>query len=192
MPSGSFSRWNTTRKASLDGVEQAHQRLGPSRPGIVALRQHVVQGYTMQLSSQFQGFCRDLHSECTDAFANNVNPPIVRQVVRAYFLQGRKLETGNPNPGNLGNDFNRFGLVLWARMTAHDAGTTARKAFLEGLNLWRNAFGHQDFTDPDLGGRTSVTLVEVRAWRKACHELAVTMDAVMLNHFQVELAVAPW
>jgi hypothetical protein len=37
----------------------------------------------------------------------------MRPIVRGEFTRDRKLDKGNANPGNLGNDFNRLGLEFW-------------------------------------------------------------------------------
>src|SRR4051794_33029319 len=71
MPSRSLARWNTTRKKSLDSALAGH---GKKAEGVVLVRQQVTQGTAMLPSSQFQGFCRDLHSECVDAFVAGVTP----------------------------------------------------------------------------------------------------------------------
>ncbi len=44
--------------------------------------------------------------------------------------QGRKLDSGNPNPGNLGSDFNRFGLDFWAVVDRLDVRNPDRRGAL--------------------------------------------------------------
>ncbi|MGL4550790.1 MAG: hypothetical protein ACRC33_06350 [Gemmataceae bacterium] len=190
-------RWNTARKRSLDFALVGYGKIGKTGEGVVLVRQQVTQGTAMLLSSQFQGFCRDLHSECVDAFVAGANPGgagnavTFQTTLRAEFLMGRKLETGNPNPGNLGSDFNRFGLKLFAEMITADEANQGRKDLLEELNVWRNAIGHQDFNKPELNGRTTITIQEVKDWREACGGLATSMDSVMHAHLLSMLGVAP-
>lgn len=100
----------------------------------------------MLLSSQFQGYCRDLHSEAVDFVVANVTPSSLANVVRSTLLQGRKLDHGNPNPGNLGSDFGRLGMQLWPSVHAVDRRNVRRQMELENLNTWRNAIAHQDWT----------------------------------------------
>ncbi|MBA4017784.1 MAG: hypothetical protein C0483_11470 [Pirellula sp.] len=176
----------------MNHIRDGHGLIPTDVVGWRYVKQQVNQAYTMVLSSQFQGFCRDLHSECTDIFVNSVTPASVRIGLRVELLKGRKLETGNPNPGNIGNDFNRLGLTLWDSMVALDAGTTARKATLELMNVWRNAIGHQDFDKQELNNRTTLSLPTVNSFRLACEGLATTMDNVMRAHLQALFAVAPW
>lgn len=110
MPSNSLQNWNTTRVSELNEIRSAHQRIGGGRRGRRYATQQINHAYTMLLSSQFQGFCRDLHSEAVDHIVRSVAPAAVQSVLRAEFTLHRKLDRGNPNPGNIGSDFNRLGL----------------------------------------------------------------------------------
>jgi hypothetical protein len=192
MPSQSLVQWRIQRLPSLEVFEIAHAAVGGTSPGRRYATQHINQAYAMLLSSQFQGFCRDLHSECIDALANSVRPSAVQNILRIEFLSGRKLETGNPNPGNLGSDFNRFGLKLFDEMVRHNPQTPRHKKGLESLNVWRNAIGHSDFNKPELGGKATIRLVDVRTWRSACGCLATSMDNVMRQHLRAILGISPW
>lgn len=113
MPSGSLNRWNTERAARLNQFEAAHHGLNANRGRRYATLQ-INHAYAVILSSQFQGYCRDLHSECVRNLSSKIEivgvPPLaLRDVLEAEFLFGRKLDQGNPNPSNLGSDFNRMG-----------------------------------------------------------------------------------
>jgi hypothetical protein len=87
-----------------------------------------------------------------------------------WFSEARKLDSGNPNPGNLGSDFARFGLQLWPVLRALSRHTAARQRALDELNLWRNAIAHNDFTCILIPPR--LTLDQVQRWRRACAHLA--------------------
>ena len=104
----------------------------------------------------------------------------------------RRLDVGNPNPGNIGADFNRLGLSFWDQAIAENARNPNRKAALEVLNVWRNAIAHQDFDPAKLGGRTALLLHEVRAWRSACDGLSRSFDNVMGAHLLALTGTAPW
>jgi hypothetical protein len=150
--------------------------------------------YTVLLSSQFQKFCRDLHSQAADHLANQV-PASIRTVVLARFTDGRKLDAGNPNPGNLGSDFKRFGLELWPNVLGPQ--NAWRKKRLEELNAWRNAISHHDFAfdHPELAafaGRTGVRLGEVARWRRACDGLAADFDRVVSRYLANLTGTNPW
>src|SRR4051794_1624106 len=107
MSSHSLSRWEVERSRAIDEIAFAHASVGGSGRGRRYATHQINQAYAVLLSSQFQGFCRDLHSECIDYIV--AETPIHLQIVlREQFLYGRKLDTGNPNPGNIGADFGRF------------------------------------------------------------------------------------
>ncbi|MSP55958.1 MAG: hypothetical protein EXR69_10200 [Myxococcales bacterium] len=183
MPSNSLLRWQAGARSQLDEIVSAHAAVAASTPGGHAATEQVIQAYAMLLSSHFQRFCRDLHSEAIEHVCAEVPTVWVQWMLRARLIEGRKLDTGNPNPGNIGSDFKRFGLELWPSMVALNAHTAGQKLLLEQLNRWRNAIAHQDFTSPtdlDLGaGRVDLRLADVDAWRAACAQLAATMDAAV-------------
>jgi len=142
------------------------------------------------LSSQFQGFCRDLHSECIDHLLA-ATPLGLQAVLRTQFLWGRTLDRGNPNPGNIGSDFGRFGLAFWTAVHNHHHLNQRRRQYLEELNEWRNAIAHQDFDPASLGGKV-LHLPLVRQWRSSLNALAASFDDVMRSHLQTLLGAAPW
>ncbi len=176
------------RQGALNEVEAAHSSVG----GSGRARQQINQAYALLLSSQFQGYCRDLHSECANYFVQAVPAGVLRTALRNVLVQNRKLKTGNPNPGNIGEDFNRFGLSFWAEVKNLDLRNQARQNRLEELNAWRNAIAHQDFDPAKLGGMTVLRLQQVRDWRNACHQLATAFEEVMRAHLHAVNSVSPW
>lgn len=154
--------------------------------------QQINQAYAVLLSSQFQGFCRDLHTECANLIASAVQPSILQSVMLDRLVQNRKLDSGNPNPGNIGSDFNRLDISFWNAVKTLDRRNEQRQSRLEELNNWRNAIAHQDFDPAKLGGRTTLPLAEVRRWREACEGLAKAFDAVMSQHLGAILGHSPW
>ena len=128
--------------------------------------QQINQAYVVLLSSQFQRFCRDLHSEAIDHLTTDPLQNPRYDSARIRLTEARKLDNANPNPGNIGSDFARFGMQFWAAVVAMDALATQQdKLKLELLNLWRNAVAHQDFDPGRLGGPTQIRLTSVRQWR---------------------------
>ena len=192
MPSRSLQAWRTTRAAALEEVENAHRMVGGSGPGRRYATQQINHAYAMLLSSQFQGFCRDLHSECVDLLVRAITPAIVQASLSIEFMLGRKLDKGNPNPGNIGADFERLGVRFWPDVDADDFRNPNRKRALEELNKWRNAIAHQDFDPSVLGGRTALQLHEVKAWRRACDGLGQSFDNILHAHLQLMTGVPPW
>jgi len=169
MPSNSLLHWRESRRGELDDIVEAHRAVGGTGRGRRYATQQVNRAYAMLLSSQFQGFCRDLHSECVQHIVQKV-PPRLRNVVRGEFVRDRRLDRGNPNPGNIGADFGRLGLPIWDKVKALDSRNDERKQRLDELNDWRNAIAHQDFDPAKLGGRTTLRLNDVNRWRRACDQ----------------------
>ncbi len=200
MPSASLQRWRTARVASLDEVEAAHASLGGTGRGRRYATQQVNYAYVVLLSSQFQGFCRDLHSESALYLSRQVAPESLQTVFLSEFLRDLKLKTGSPNPGNLGADFGRLGIDFWDAVKREGRRTPTRKAHLEALNKWRNAIAHQDFDPSKLLGTTAnnatVRLSDVKRWRASCEGLAMTFDVALRRHLcqhvAVLLAAPPW
>jgi hypothetical protein len=193
MPSVAYRRWRTVRALALDEIEQAHTAVGGTGPGRRYATLQVNQAYAVLLASQFQGFCRDLHSECVDHLVVILAPPpTLEPLVRDEFLRGRQLDQRNAQPASIGADFVRLGLDFWADVAAYRPGSTARKAALDQLNAWRNAIAHQSFDPSKLGGTTTLRLIQVKRWRGACLYLARCFDEVMRQHLQHLTAVQPW
>jgi hypothetical protein len=193
MPSNSLGLWQTVRRAELDQIADAHAAVGGTGPGRRYATQQINQAYAMLLSSQFQGFCRDLHSEAVDCICRDPGGADMRLLMlQKRLTTGRKLDEGNPNPGNLGSDFGFFNFDFWQDLYAQDARNADRNKQLDCLNKWRNAIAHQNFDPQKLGGQTKVRLADVRRWRRVCEELAVEFDAIVGTHLGIILGASPW
>jgi hypothetical protein len=147
--------------------------------------------YAVLLSSQFQRFCRDLHTEAA-TFLKQLVPSVIQPTLFSLLTQGRKLDTGNPNPGNIGNDYDRIGLRFWQQPDWNTTANRRRRVDLERLNAWRNAIAHQDFINPVCSGRAVVTLAEVRRWRRSCDGLAGTFDRIIGRYLLGTAGAPPW
>src|SRR5207244_5983636 len=124
--------------------------------------QQINRAYAVLLASQFQGFCRDLHSESVDHIMDALAPTAsMRMIIKSELTRGRKLDSGNAQPGNLGEDFKRLGIDLWDEVYKPDPVNKARNQMLENLNKWRNAIVHQKLDPSKLGGTTVLRLNEV-------------------------------
>ncbi|HEX2210206.1 MAG TPA: hypothetical protein VHG93_21195 [Longimicrobium sp.] len=154
--------------------------------------QQMNQAYVVLLLSQFQRFCRELHEECVEHL---VGQPALRPyygILNMRFMEGRKLDFGNPNPGNIGSDFSRLGVKLWLELRQLGRRGRTHHRALEMLNHWRNAIAHQDFRNSELRGRTTIQRTQIRRWRSACTWLAVDMDKVMYACLSRITGVPPW
>jgi hypothetical protein len=190
MPSTAYHDWRTARAVALNEVAQAHAAVGGTRRGRRYATQQINQAYAVLLASQFQGFCRQLHSESVEHLVKAMPPPL-QKVVRDEFKWGRQLDRGNATPGTIGADFGRLGVEFWTEVDRVDARNPNRRMVLDRLNVWRNAIAHQDFDPAKLGG-TTLHLARVRRWRIACHHLARAFDEVMLRHLSSLTGSPPW
>src|SRR5438552_1265762 len=118
MSSIAFQHWSVVRSTALDEIENAHRTVGGTGPGRRYATQQLNQAYAVLLSSQFQGSCRDLYTECVDKLVAGVGNAALRAIARGNLQYGRKLDSGNPNPGNIGADFDRLGLRFWPAVDA--------------------------------------------------------------------------
>src|SRR5207245_8437800 len=88
MPSHSLIRWNGERADALDEIENAHVMVGGTERGRRYATQQVNYSYATLLSSHFQGFCRDLHTESVERIVAIVPAPIP-WIVNAEFMWHR-------------------------------------------------------------------------------------------------------
>jgi hypothetical protein len=190
VPSVALDQWNTAAKTALDEIEAAHVAVGGHARGRRYATLQVNHAYAMLLSSQFQGFSRNLHSEAVDFLAVSPADPWPGGLLRVLMTRGRKLDHGNPNPGNLGADFSVIGMQFWDDVWRIDGRADARKDALEELNEWRNAIAHQDWTK--VGGDPNLRLGLVRRWRHACNGLARSFDRAVGMHLGAMVGRPPW
>jgi hypothetical protein len=192
MPSLSWREWNTTRTQQLNDIEAAHRSVGGTGRGRRYATEQVNHAYAVLLASQFQGFCRDLHSECVRELSRAISPTIFETILHSEFLFNRGLDRGNANPSTIGSDFNRLGVEFWRKVQEDDPKNDRRRQLLEELNQWRNAIAHQDFDPAGLGASTTLHLLKVQGWRKACNRLALSFDNVMRDHLMTITGRSPW
>jgi hypothetical protein len=191
MPSRALHFWLRDRSRALDEIEQAHRSVGGAGPCRRYATQQINHAYAVLLSAQFQGFCRDLHDDCAAHLVQSGTMASLRVAFEGALVWGRKLNTGNPNPGNIGSDFNRFDLRFWIEVRTADARSDSRFDRLEELNRWRTAIAHQDF-DPRVLGNEPLRLERVREWQSACEGLAISFDRVMRAHLHRLTGTSPW
>ncbi len=190
MPSRSRQDWADVRARSLNGLLAAHRSLGGTGRGRRFATQQVNYAYAVLLSSQFQGFCRDLHSESVEYLTQGIHPVALRSSCSDAYKRSRRLDHGNPNPGNIGADFDALGLTFWPKVLSLSPRNKIRRDRLEELNQWRNAIAHQDFSRFRTGPR--LRLGRVEAWRKACNQLTRAFDEVMRVHIGNITGSHPW
>jgi hypothetical protein len=148
-----------------------------------------LRGYVLHLSAHFQGFCRDLYTECSQLCIAAI-PAGLKAAAQAQFFGHLALEKGNPTYDNIKRDFNRFGFLLNLQ-PAHPSGAQY-VTDLAHLNDWRNKAAHQG-TQPLGGGVPAVlTLPIVQGWRMSCDALAASLDGTMYTQLLHMMGTAPW
>jgi len=193
MPSNALIRWTSTRAAALDELEAAHRAVGGAAPGRRIATQQINFACAVLLSAEFQGFCRDLHSEAVEHLVGHLVLAQFQAEARYEFLSHRRIDRGNANPGNIGADIGRLGFEFWVEVDRHHTRNVERRASLEDLNRWRNAISHGDFSViMAQGGRAALPLAEVQSWRRACDGLAGTFDNVLREYVERKVGAAPW
>lgn len=192
MASRAFQRWRSAAQVSLDEIEAAHRAIGGTAPGRRYATQQLNYAYAVLLSSQFQRFCRELHTEAADALVATPVPDPRHTILLARLIEGRKLDSGNPNPGHIGSDFGRFSMTFWSPVEQLDPRNADRRAKLESLNLWRNAIAHQDFDPSKFPAGSVLRVSTIRAWRSACNGLAASFDEVVCRHLAGIIGRRPW
>ena len=95
MPSSALARWQGKRAAELDGLEAVQQALRDAGPQRMSTTQQVNHAWAMLLSSHFQGFCRDLHTEALDCLLQVTRPEKWQGALRLALLSNRALDRGS-------------------------------------------------------------------------------------------------
>ena len=189
MPSAAFTCWQNDRTLRLNEVEShcaAVLALVPPNPTFL---DETLRGFVLHVIAHFQGFCRDLYTECSQIWIADI-PLAFQATAQGQFFAQLALEKGNPTYDNIKRDFNRFG----SRFNLLSANPAAPQWItdLGHLNDWRNKAAHQS-TQP-LGGGVPIalTLPLVQGWQTSCDGLAASLDAIMYVELLTILGISPW
>jgi hypothetical protein len=188
MPSGSLKTWQTVRLTSLGHVDAQCTACVAAVPPNPHLIDENLRAYVLLLAAHFQGFCRDLYTECAQIIVSKVRRPALEVLFQAQFSARRELDYSNAHFGTIVKDFNRFGFDARATLNALP-GAPGLKADLHHLNQWRNAAAHQNVVLP-AGGPLTVPMIQ--GWRKSCDTLATALDRIMYDELRVRLRRRPW
>lgn len=185
MPSASLTLWTTGRTRKLAEIDNQCTNCAALIPANPDLLEENLRGYILLLSAHFQGFCRDLYTECSQIIASKVRPTL-EVLVQQQFSVNRSLDHGNPNIENIKKDFNRFGFAL--NMAAADPANHARLADLQELNKWRNIAAHHGVVPSN----QFPVLATIQSWKISCGDLAASLDVIMYNRLRTILRRQPW
>lgn len=184
MPSASLTQWTVTRMPRLAILDAHCSAVLAAVPPNSDQIDESLRGFVLLLSAHFQGFCRDLYTECAQIIASKVRPGL-QLLIQEQFSAHRKLDHGNPNMRNLKEDFGTFGFSL----NLSDAANAPRVTQLGMLNEWRNAAAHQGNAPAAAG---PLTLPSLQTWRTACDGLATALDDTIRKELRRILRRQPW
>jgi hypothetical protein len=185
MPSVSLQLWLTDRMLSLQEIDTQFATSLALAPPNPRLSEENLRGFIVLLSAHFQGFCRDLYTECAQIVAATL-PFSVQVVAQTQFTASLALDRGNPNRNSIQRDFDRFGIPL--DLNGADPANHARLIDLGNLNEWRNIVAHHNAVPP--GGVPS--RADLQRWWNSCNGLATSLDGIMYHQLQRILGNAPW
>jgi hypothetical protein len=199
MPSRSLLKWSTDRLVAMDRLERVHGLVTGGlrgRPRDVTELNHAL---FLRLAAEVQGYCRDLHDEAIEALLAPALVPnnAVRDALRLALENGRRLDSGNAGPGNLGTDWARLGATLWDDIyTAYPsprAGGMDWNRRLTWLNGARNGIAHNDTAAiATAHADHPLTLSTFRVMRGRLTRFATALDAVTGAYLRVTTGMAPW
>lgn len=98
MPSRALAEWKGRRSDELDQLLAAHAAVGGTGRGRRYATEQVNRAYALAVAAQFQGFCRDLHSEAVEELVAVTQPPQVAVQLRVLLTSGRQLDRGTRTP----------------------------------------------------------------------------------------------
>ena len=110
MSSAAHKKWVGQSAKALTYLRAVHSVVREAGSGRRVAAQQITHAFAVLLMAQFQGFCRDLHTEATDALASVVRPAGLGTTLRAHLMAARALDRGNATAGNIGSDFDRLGI----------------------------------------------------------------------------------
>jgi hypothetical protein len=183
----------------MDRMERVHAAVTGGlrgRPRDVTELNHAL---FLRLAAEVQGYCRDLHDESIAALLTPALVPnsAVRVVLQRTLTSGRKLDSGNAGPGNLGTDWTQLGMTLWpdlnaAYPSAPKGGKDWNKR-LEWLNQARNGIAHNDVAAIDSAHAAHpLTLNTFRVMRVRLTKFATALDAVTSAYLTRTTGTTPW
>lgn len=182
MTSQALGFWRGDRQRRVDRLLRLRAAVHGRDVDARLARQELGRTALVASVTEFQGFCRDLHDEASDAFAQfaGVDTTATRHI-RAALRLSRALDRGNATDNALKDDFARFGMSLRAATDRADPGSPARWTLLQTLTGDRNALVH---ANPSVSGRAAdnPSVATIRSNFVELGRLARTLDEVVAMH----------
>jgi hypothetical protein len=166
----------------VDGQCAAVHAALPANPELV---DENFRAYILLMSAHFQGFCRDLYTECTQIIASAM-PPSFQPVIQKQFTTNLSLNQGNATEQAIVEDFSR--VVIGLDLRGADPHNGRRLGDLRDLNNLRNVAAHHK----PLAPASFPTLATIRMWKNSCGALAASLDRILYNELSTILGHQPW
>ena len=176
--SDALTIWRNDRSQRLikvDGQCSAAEVQDPSDPDLI---DENLRSYVMLTCAHFQGFCRDLYTECTQIIVGAA-PETFRTLIQRQFSAKLALDQSNATEQTITVDFGRIVFNLDLSM-AHPRNRR-RLDDLRELNRSRNLAAHHI---PLPAGTSFPDLVTIRGWKHSCDGLAASLDEVLYNELR--------
>ncbi len=177
MVSQALQEWHGVRGDTLAALDAQCGVVAAAAPPDAVLEDALIRGYVVLLAAQFQGFCRDLYSECVSAVVATV-PLAMQTLVQRQCNSRCELAGANARYESIRADFERFNLSLTTAFDTHSPAAAGWVTTLGHMNAWRNTVAHGNPVAPPHGGPLS--LASVRMWRAACDNLAGALEVVVV------------
>ncbi|UXY21931.1 hypothetical protein N8I84_26935 [Streptomyces cynarae] len=196
VTSRALVEWNTSRRQKINLLWGVHPQLTGNPPTL--WREHQALAIVIQrMATEFQGFARDLHDECTDVFSAEVaaGNSAVENVLRERLTSDRALSRGNAHSDGISKDFGRLGMTFWPSMIAADSRANNWKKDLLKLVEMRNGVAHDDAAKLARLQREGYTLdaASLQKWQTMLDDIATSMDDMTSTYLSALLGIQrPW
>jgi hypothetical protein len=187
--------WRTDRSTRIDNLVAAHRAVTRGVRGRQWVTEEINHALILRLAAEFQGFCRDLHDECIDAFlAAGRTGPAMDGIVRASLHRSRAIDSRNATWGTICSDFGIFGVDLATELkTLWGNSYPARIGALDRMNKARNAIAHDDRSKlAECSAEQPLTLVTIRRWRATLGRLGSGLDKILKAYLAQLTGLDPW
>jgi hypothetical protein len=178
MTSPALTTWQSSRLPRLDQLIALHPDTAGSTTD-PAVAEEWTHALVLRLTSEFQGFCRDLHDDLARTIARLLTgQDKTRLLIIDGLTRGRDLDQYSATVETLVADFDRLGIELPSKLPAHPRAGPKWKQELLQLHWARNGVVHDDPSKIKKLKEAGVDLnfVAVVRWRNRVDALAEAMD----------------
>jgi hypothetical protein len=195
MTSPALTTWQLSRLPRLDRLIALH----PDSAGSTtdpAVAEEWTHALVLRLTSEFQGFCRDLHNDLARTIARALTgwDEKARSLVFAGLTRGRALEQYSANAETIRADFDRLGVDLLLLLSTHPRAGPQWTKELKLLHMARNGVVHDDpgkIEQVKKDGR-ELNFRTVDRWRNWVDGLVDAMDDVTSSRMSELFGMVRW